>query len=53
MTYEELAKRLKKHGLQETEASITAKLARGTFSATFFLVCIAALELTGVALEDL
>jgi len=54
VTYTELAKRLKKHGFkQETEASITNKLARGTFSATFFLACLAALELDGVALEEI
>jgi Domain of unknown function (DUF6471) len=52
-TYAELAKRLRKHGLKETEASITNKLARGTFPATFFLACIAALELEGVALEEI
>jgi hypothetical protein len=45
-------KRLKKHGLKETEASITNKLKRGTFPATFFLACLAALELDGVALEE-
>jgi hypothetical protein len=53
VTYEELAKRLKKHGMNETKASITNKLARGTFPATFFLACIAALELDGVALEEI
>jgi len=53
VTYAELAKRLKKHGLKETEASITNKLARGTFPATFFLACIAALELEGVALDEI
>jgi hypothetical protein len=53
VTYEELAKRLKKHGLDETEASIANKLSRGTFAATFFLACLAALELEGVRLEDL
>jgi hypothetical protein len=53
VTYVELAKRLKKHGFKETEASITNKLARGTFAATFFLACIAALELEGVALEEI
>jgi hypothetical protein len=51
--YAELAERLKKHGLEETEASITSKLARGTFAATFFLACLAALELEGVRLEEL
>jgi hypothetical protein len=54
VTYEELAKRLKKHGLpDETADSIKAKLKRGTFAATFFLACLAALELGGVALEDI
>jgi urease accessory protein UreF len=53
VTYTELAKRLKEHGLEETEASITSKLARGTFAATFFLACIAALELEGIRLEDI
>jgi hypothetical protein len=53
VTYVELAKRLKKHGFAETEASITNKLKRGTFSATFFLACIAALELEGVALTEI
>jgi len=52
VTYVELAKRLKKHGFKETEASITNKLARGTFSATFLLACLAALELEGLHLED-
>lgn len=54
LTYVDLAKRLKKHGFKaETEASITNKLARGTFSATFFLACIAAMELDGVALDEI
>ena len=53
VTYEELAKRLKKHGLDETRDSVAAKLKRGTFPATFFLACLAALELAGMALEDL
>jgi hypothetical protein len=48
-----LAKRLKKHGFKETEASKTNKLKRGTFAATFMLACIAALELEGIGLEDI
>ncbi|MGB7089018.1 MAG: DUF6471 domain-containing protein [Methylovirgula sp.] len=52
VTYEELAERLKKHGLSETRDSIAAKLKRGTFSATFLLACLAALELDGIRLED-
>jgi len=53
VTYVELAKRLKKHGFKETEASITNKLKRGSFAATFFLACLAALELDGVALDEI
>ena len=54
VTYVELAKRLKKHGFKgETEDSITNKLARGSFPATFFLACLAALELDGIALEEI
>jgi hypothetical protein len=51
--YVELAKRLKKHGFKdETEASITAKLQRGTFSASFLLASLCALEASGIQLED-
>jgi hypothetical protein len=51
VTYQELAKRLKKHGLpDETPDSIKAKLKRGTFAATFLLACLAALGLEGVKL---
>jgi hypothetical protein len=52
ITYEELAERLKKHGQDETKASIANKLSRGTFSAVFFLATLAALGLTDIALED-
>lgn len=53
VTYAELAERLEKHGLKgETADSIKAKLARGTFAATFLLAALAALELEGVRLED-
>lgn len=52
MTYEDLAKKLKKHGLSETKVSIASKLSRGTFAATFFLACVAAIELQCVNLED-
>jgi len=51
--YKELADRLNKHGLEETETSITGKLSRGSFATSFFLACLAALELEGVRLEDI
>jgi Domain of unknown function (DUF6471) len=53
VTYAELAKRLKKHGFKETEASVTNKLKRGTFPATWFLAVLAALGLDGVALDEI
>ena len=53
VTYEELAERLKAHGFAETKASISNKLARATVPASFFLACLAALELEGIRLEDI
>lgn len=53
VTYVDLIARLEKHGFKETEASITMKLKRGAFAATFFLACLAALELEGIRLEDI
>ena len=53
VTYAELARRLKEHGFTETEASITMKLKRGTFAATFMLACFAALKLESIRLEDI
>ena len=53
VTYVELAKRLKRHGFAKTEASITMKLKRGAFAATFLLTSLAALEVEGVRSEDI
>jgi hypothetical protein len=53
VTYEELAERLKAHGLSETKASIANKLARATVSATFLLATLAALERGELRLADL
>lgn len=53
VTYVELAKRLEKQGFKETEASITNKLKRGTFSATFLLACLVAIDLEGISLQEL
>jgi len=51
--YKELAERLNAHGLEETEASITSKLGRGTFAVTFFLAVMTVIGLNAVSLEDL
>jgi hypothetical protein len=42
--YRELAEKLKKHGLKETEASVANKISRETFSATFLLAALIAIE---------
>ena len=52
-TYDELAKRLKEYGLDETRNSIASKLKRGSFPATFFLACCGALNLGCVQLKDI
>ena len=51
LTYDELAERLKEHGLSETRNSITAKLRRGTFPATFLLAVMAAIGRQSVSLQ--
>jgi hypothetical protein len=53
VSYRELAERLEKHGLDETEASVTNKIARGTFPATFFIAALVAIGCETVALEDI
>jgi hypothetical protein len=53
VSYGELARRLKEHGLEETEASITAKLNRGIFAATFFLPTMKAIGRQYANLEDI
>lgn len=53
VTYEELARRLKDHGFEETEASVANKLSRGTFAATFMLATLSAIGLETLRLEDL
>ena len=53
LTCEELAERLREHGFSENAASIANKLARGTFSATFFLAVAAAIVPQNIPLESL
>jgi hypothetical protein len=42
-----------KNGREETGAGITMKLKQGSFSAIFFLACVAAPELEQVVLEEI
>jgi hypothetical protein len=53
VTYEELANKLAKHGLEESRSSVANKLSRGTFAATFFIASLAALEVENIRLGDI
>ena len=53
VTYAELARRLEERAMKETEASITSKLARGTFSATFMLAAVAALGIDQIDIQGI
>ena len=50
--YKELANRLSDDGTSETEASVTNKIARGTFSAAFMIQCLRAIGCQNLRLED-
>ena len=50
-TVGELAERLAKQGLKETEASIANKISRGTFPASFMLAVLKAIEADVVRME--
>jgi hypothetical protein len=53
MTYEDLALKLRKHGFEETKASIANKLARATLPGHFFLASLAAIGCQNVPIEDI
>lgn len=50
VTYVGLVEHLEAHDFNKTEDSITMKLKRGTFAATFLFTCLAALEVEGLQL---
>jgi hypothetical protein len=49
--YNELADRLRILGVEETQSSISNKISRGTFSFTFFLQCMEALNIKDIRLD--
>lgn len=53
LNYRQLAERLTAHGMEETEGSVGAKVARGSFPVAFWLACLAVLELGATTLEDI
>ena len=52
VTYEELAHRLRDHGLDETKHSVAAKIGRGTFPTAFFFAAMKAIGRQTVNLEE-
>lgn len=50
LSYADLAARLARIGVVENERSLRNKVARGTFSATFLLQCLVALDVMGLDL---
>ena len=51
ITFAELAKRLRDIGLDENERALRNKVARGTFSAVFFVQCLEAIGLDSLKLD--
>ena len=52
ITYEELAGRLRELGLEETKVSISSKLSRGGFGATFFIATMKAIGRENINLAE-
>lgn len=50
--YRELAEKLTAMGFPETERNIANKIARGGFTATFFVQCLVAVGCQSLRLED-
>lgn len=48
----DLVNLLNDQGLNETQSSITSKISRGTFSATFFLQCLSVIGCDKFEIED-
>ena len=52
VTYSQLVEKLAAIGVQDSEPNIRNKLARGKFTAVFFLQCLVAIGCTTLRLED-
>ena len=48
----DLVKLLAEQGVEENERNLSNKIARGTFSAAFFLQCLAAMKVANLHLGD-
>ena len=52
MTYAQLVEKLAENGVHESERNLANKIARGTFTAAFFIQCLVAVGCNTVRLED-
>ena len=52
VSYRELAERLERLGVRETEQNIANKISRGGFSAVFFVQCLRAVGCRSLALDE-
>ncbi len=52
VTYAQLVQKLKEIGVEETEPNIRNKLARGKFTAVFFVQCLIAIGCQALRLES-
>lgn len=52
LTYKQLARRLEAQGVELSGAKLSNKLNRGTFSATFLLQCLRALDVEVLRIYD-
>lgn len=52
VSYKELAEKLQAIGVEDSEKNITNKIARGSFTAVFFVQCLVAIGCHNVHLGD-
>lgn len=52
LSYRDLAEKLTANGIPETERNLANKIARGTFTAAFFVQCLTAIGTASVRLDD-
>jgi hypothetical protein len=52
VSYKELAEKLHEIGLHETERNIANKIARGSFSAVFFVQCLTVIGCHRIVLDE-
>ena len=52
LTYDDLVRALADHEISETNQSLRNKFSRGSFTADFFLQCLAAMQVSSIRLVE-